>query len=235
MIGFGGLLTGDDFLYKAVELAQLCRALAEERAHLFGAVDDEQHRNRHRDHKHQNQRRRDAQHHNKGADDGDGTGCNLKQVVGQRGVDCINIIGKAADDVSGLVAVKKAHRQLQQLIHQIFTHLINNLLADFDHQHRQQVAQSRRKHIEHQHQTAVKQHQIEVGLPRSDADGIDGIAGQHRSQQSQQVAGNGQADRCQHHPLVLQQIFSKPQDDLFAVPWFMLIRVVWYHPKSPPI
>ncbi len=47
----------------------------------------------------------------KRAHHGDGAGRNLQQVVGQGGVDRVDVVGDAADDVAGLVAVKIAHRQ----------------------------------------------------------------------------------------------------------------------------
>ena len=179
--------------------------------------------------------RRDGQHHKEGTKNGDGAGRNLQKVVGQRGGDGVDVVGKAADDVAGLVPVKKADRQFQELIDQILSHLIGDALAELGHQNGKHIGQRRRNDVEDKHQKAVEINLVKVRHPRLGADGVDGVAGKRRAQQRQQVAGNGQRDCAQHHPLMRKDVARQAQDDMLFAARFWRNSIVWYHPKSPPI
>lgn len=64
-------------------------------------------RQRHGKSEYQDQKRIDLQHHDQGTEDHDGTGAGLDQILRHGSVDGINIIGNVADDIAGLVLVKK--------------------------------------------------------------------------------------------------------------------------------
>ena len=89
-------------------------------------------RQRHGKSEYQNQKRIDPQHHDQGTEDHDGTGAGLDQILGHGSVDGINIIGNVADDIAGLVLVKKTDRESHQMAEYVRTHLLDDLLAEAD-------------------------------------------------------------------------------------------------------
>ena len=141
----------------------------------------------------------------------------MQQIIGKGCIYRIDVIGNSADNIAGLVAVKKAHRQLDQFIEKVFPHLINDFLAQFNHQHGENIGKPGGYDVKHQHQPTVPEYHWEIGFSRADANIVDGQTGQKRPKQCQKVADKRQQQRRCNHPFVLKQIAPQPDQDFLAV------------------
>ena len=141
----------------------------------------------------------------------------MQQVVGKRGVYRVDIIGDPADDISGLVGVKIPYRQFGEPVKYLLSHLIDDLLAQVDHQNGEQVGKSGGQGVKADHQRAEKEYCGKIGLPRPHADGVDSPAGQIRPQKGQKIAGYGEQDRPQRHPFMGIKISPKAQKHFFSI------------------
>lgn len=200
---------------KPFRLAQLLRAAVEQGAHLAGHILCQQDGRRDGHKKDADQCRRDPHHHNEGTAHGDDAGGDLEQVGGQGRVDRVNVVGDAADDVAGLVVVEVFDRENAQFLEYVLPHPEHDLLAEMDHQHRQNVGQQGRKGIEQQHQAAVVKYPWEVNAARLGSDGVNGVAGKGRPDEGKHVAGYGQQQSRQQHQLVAEQVSAQPQQNFF--------------------
>ena len=114
-VRFRRLLPRDDLFDKAVELAQLFGAGAEEGLHLVGEPAREQRRERDGDRKHRDKERRSEEHHHKGADDGDDARQNHHDVVRERFAQRVEVVGEHGDDVARLTRVEVGDGQRHEL------------------------------------------------------------------------------------------------------------------------
>lgn len=217
VVGLDRFLSGDDFFHKAVEFSELERAFAEKRTHLAGHIPGKKDGNGDRHGEDENQHRRYGQHHHKGSHHGDSTGRYLEKIVGKGGVDRVDVVGDAADDVAGLMAVEIPHRQFHKAAEDILPHLENHFLAQSDHQNRKNIGQQGREQIKRDHQPAVIEHHGEIHPAGRRADGVDGPSRQGGTDQGEEVAGDRQQKGGQHHPFEAVQISPQTDQDLLAV------------------
>ena len=139
VVCLGGFLPGDNFFHKAVELAQFYGTLMEQGADFLGHVPGKPNGHGDGDGENQHQHRGNDDHHDQGAQHGDDAGSDLQKVVGQRSVHRVDVVGNAADNVAGLMAVKVAHRQFGKAVEHLLAHLEHDLLAELDHEDGQDV------------------------------------------------------------------------------------------------
>ena len=208
-IGRQGLLAGDGLFHKAVELADLQGAAAEQRPCMGGDEAGDQDGQRHGDAKDQHQRGRDGQHHAQASHHRDHAGQHLDQVGGKGGVDGISVIGDAAQDIAGRVGVEIPHRQGGQVVEDIGPHGIRHFAADGDHDDREQIGQGRRSGVEHQHPEGIPAHLGKIHPARAALHAVDGLARQHGGQQRQQVGGQSQGQRQQDPPAEPHQVAAQ--------------------------
>ena len=116
-------MSGEHFLHKAVELAKLGAATAEQRTHPVRQPPGKQEGDGHSENKDGHKHRCDGQHHNKGDDHHHDAFQDLQKIGGKRLVYGVHIIGDGGDDVAGLVTVKKAYRQSGKAFKDIMAHL----------------------------------------------------------------------------------------------------------------
>ncbi len=154
-VGRDGAGAGQHLFGKAVELAVFFGALAEERAHHLGAIAGKEDGDRHRQNKDQNHRLGDLPHKDQRTHHGIETGHHLNQIVGEGGIDGIDIIGKMADDIAGRVGIEIADRQGGQFFKHLLAHFIDDLLAQPDHHNGKNIGKQCRDQIAAQHQPDV--------------------------------------------------------------------------------
>ena len=130
-------------------------------------------RQRHGKSEYQDQKRIDPQHHDQGTEDHDGTGAGLDQILRHGSVDGINIIGNVADDIAGLVLVKKTDRESHQMAEYVRAHLLDDLLAEADQSPGQQPFKQGRDSVAGKHHTTVEKDLWKFHIAFS-VDGIDG-------------------------------------------------------------
>ena len=97
----------------------------------------------------------------------------LDQILGHGSVDGINIIGNVADDIAGLVLVKKTDRESHQMAEYVRTHLLDDLLAEADQSPGQQPFKQSRDSVAGKHHTTVEKDLWKFHIAFS-VDGIDG-------------------------------------------------------------
>ncbi len=205
-IGLGGLLAANHLLHKAVELPQLGAALAEHGAgaagHPSGIQRGEGDGHGEDDH----QRRLDGQHHNQRYADGDDAFQYHQKVGRQAFVDGVNVVAHHADEVARLPPVKETDRQGDQLVKHILAHAVGGVAGQFEGNAAQQVAEDGGGEVAHRHHAGVGKQQAEVGLPRADADGVNGQARQLGAHQRHQVGQYHQHHGQQQQEAIAAQV-----------------------------
>ena len=118
------------------------------------------------------------------------------------------------------MAVEIADRQLDKAAEYILTHLKDHFLTKPDHKYGQDIGKQGREDIKHDHQPAICKHHGKIDPARCDADGVDGVPGQGGSHQREQIAGDRQEQRREHHPFMTIEIAPEAQKHFFAILWF---------------
>ena len=141
------------------------------------------------------------QHHDHGADEGDGAGQQLDHALLQGQLDVVGVVGEPAHELAVGVLVKVAQGELLEFVKQIFAHGVAALLGQLGHQVGLQVGAGGHDHIDQHHQQDAG-HQ-----PREDVltalhrvgeavdDGPQGVGARHAGQ-----AGQHNADQGGHQP-----------------------------------
>ena len=112
----------------------------EQGPHFFRHVPGEQNGHGDGDDKHQHQHRGDGHHHDEGAHHRDDAGGDLQQIVGEGGVYRVDVVGDAADDITGLMTIERSikalistedpsdtRQQPEQIVHNV-NDLLDNLI-----------------------------------------------------------------------------------------------------------
>ena len=248
MVGLERLHARYFFLDKVVQLAHLARAQAEQRVGAGGDKAGDENAERNGDDKHQHQHGGQAQHHHKRAEDGDKAGQDADHIRGQGGVDGVDIIENAADDIAHRMGIKEAHRHIGNVVKQVAAHAQRDPAADIHHRDRQEIAHDGRNQVEQHHQQRVVENAGKIHPAGLRADAVDGLARQRGPQQGEGVAADGKPQRQQQKPLHLPQIFAQAQKNSAPRPFQLFFHLgigaavlaaaahaAAHHCASPPI
>ena len=219
-----GLLPGKALLGVSVQLTQLAASGAEERAEPVG-----HHRGRHDgegdgEREHKAELRGDRDHHGEGTGDGHDRGGDLHQIRGEGGVDGVDVVGDARDDVARLIHVEIPDLHLHELGEDVFAHAADYPAGEVDHHKLQHVGHDGGNRIGSEHQQTGADHLFEVDLSRDGADGVDRPAREFRPHEGKQVREDGEGKREQVSPAEAEHVFSEAQEHLE-----LFLRYVRHH------
>ena len=182
-----GLLSGETFFRVAVQLTELPGTCAEQGTegvrHLRAGQDRQ--RNGHRED--ETEHRGDRQHHDERADDGDKARRDLDEVVREGRVDRVDVVGNTGDDVARLVFVEVFDLHFHEFCEDILAHPADDAARQIDHHDLQTVRSQTGYHVRDEHEGTVEEYGFKIDLSRFDADRVNGIAGQLRTDEGEKI------------------------------------------------
>ena len=132
----------------------------------------------------------------------------MNHIVGERGIQRVDIVRNTAQNITGRIVVKVADRKFHQVIEGVFSQCICDFSGQMDHGYVHNIAHDRAGHIEHQKQSCIFINKRKVHCAGFTAvtDQVDRSTGKLRSGQSQKVAGQRQSQNGKKLNFMLQQI-----------------------------
>ena len=183
-VRFRRLLPRDDLLDKAVELAQLFGAGAEERLHLMGEPTREQRRERDGDREHRDKEGCRQKHHHKRPDDGDDARQNHHDVVRERFAQRVEVVREHGDDVARLTRVEIGDGQRHELGKEIGADALDDAARKIAQPDRREIRKDARSGVHPRKHGGVPPDRRKVGAAVG-LDLVDGIAAYLRAEQGE--------------------------------------------------
>ena len=212
VIALNGATARDHFLRVAVELTEHTGTLAEQGTDLLGAVARKKDGYGNGDDEDKDHGLGDLPHEDQGADDGVYARHDLYEVVRERGVDGVYVVGDAADDIARRVRVEIIDGQGGQLFKELTAHFVDDPLGEADHQNGEKIRHDGGASVADEHADNVVPYDVELYAPFCH-DRVDGIARIVRTEQGKLVGEQGEGDGTEEERPFLHYVLQKTAQD----------------------
>ena len=194
------------------QLTEHTGALTEKRAYLLGAVARENDGNGNGDYENEDHGLGDLPHEDQRADDGVHARHDLHEVVGQRRVDGIHVVGNAADDIARRVRVEIIDGKGGQLFEKLLAHSVDDPLRKADHQNGEEIRHDGGGRVADDHSRDIHPYDIKLNAALC-GDRVDGVTGITRSEQGKLVGEQGENDGTKEERPFLHDVTEKALQD----------------------
>ena len=106
--------------------------------------------------------------------------------MGKRSVYGVDVVRNSADDIAGGVCVKISHRKSVKLFKKLFSHTVNNSLAEMYHNYRKKIGKNCGNGIADRHSDHVFKNRRKV-VSSGKSYGVNGRAGIFRAKERKLV------------------------------------------------